>query len=75
MSKLEEIINSFEALSVEELEQVKTIAEKEWLRKRQDQIIALVEEARKESAEGKTLVLSSPEEIKSFFEKLLANEN
>lgn len=39
--------------------------------KKEEEIFNAVEEARKESKEGKTIVLSSSEEIKNFFRKMM----
>lgn len=66
-----ELVETVERLSKEETQEIKKIIERKWLDIRQQELIEAVEEARKESKEGKTLVLSSPQEIKSFFEKIM----
>lgn len=66
-----ELVETVEHLSKEETQEIKKIIERKWLNIRQQELIQAVEEARKESVEGKTLVLFSPEEIKSYFEKIM----
>lgn len=75
MSNISKLIDAIDNLSIEEMEEIKKIMEKKWATLRQQQILKEVEEARKESKEGKTLVLSSPEEIKSYFDKMVFNED
>ena len=75
MPTFAELVENVENLSKEELETMKKIVERKWTDIRRQEIIDAVEESRKESEEGKTLVLSTPEEIKSYFEKLIADDN
>lgn len=62
-----EVVETVEHLSEDEIDELREIIRK----KKEREVIQAVEEARKESAEGKTIVLSSPEEIKTFFEKMM----
>jgi len=66
-----ELVETVEHLSKEETQEIKKIIERKWLAIRQQELVKSVEEARKESKEGKTLIMSSPEEIKSYFEKIM----
>ncbi|HEX8460722.1 MAG TPA: hypothetical protein VF623_04810 [Segetibacter sp.] len=68
-----ELVESVENLSKEEMVEMKRIMERKWMDIREQEIIEAVEEARRESEEGKTVVLSSPQEIKSFFDKMMNN--
>jgi len=61
-----ELVEAVEHLSEDERDELSLIL----ARRKQAELLKASEEARKESEEGKTVVLSSPEEIKSFFEKL-----
>lgn len=62
-----ELVETVEHLSEDEIDELREILRK----KKEQELIEAVQEARKESAEGKTIVLSSPEEIKAFFEKMM----
>ncbi len=75
MSKLSELVSTIETLSIEEMEDVKKVVEKKWLGLREQKIMKDVEDARKESKEGNTLILSSPEEIKTYLNKMILNED
>jgi hypothetical protein len=66
-----ELVEKVEHLSEDEMDELREILR----RKREEEVFEAVQEARKESSEGKTLVLSSPEEVKSYFEKLINNED
>lgn len=66
-----ELVEKVEQLSEDEMDELNVILQ----RKKEQELIKLVEDARKESREGKTLVLSSPEEIKLYFEKIMNNED
>lgn len=66
-----ELVEKVEHLSEDEMDELREILRK----KKEQELIRVVEEARKESSEGKTVVLSSPEEIKSYFEKMMSNED
>ena len=75
MYTLAELTEKVEKLSKEELEELKRIVELRWIELRRQEIFEAAEEARKEHAEGKTVVLSSPEEIKDYFMKMINNED
>ena len=66
-----ELIETVEHLSEDEIDELREILRK----KKEQEILEAVEEARKESEEGKTTVLSTPEEIKSFFGKMIKDED
>ena len=70
-----DIAAKVEELSKDELEELKRVVELRWIELRRQEIVQAAEEARKEHAEGKTIVLSSPEEIKDYFKKMIANED
>lgn len=64
-------METVEHLSEDEIDELRAILRK----KKEQEILEALEDARKESEEGKTIVLSSPEEIKSFFAKLMNDED
>lgn len=66
-----EVVETIEHLSEDEIDELREILRK----KKEQELIEAVEEARKESEEGKTIVLSSPEEIKAFFGKMMKDED
>ncbi|MCY7423207.1 MAG: hypothetical protein LH478_15850 [Chitinophagaceae bacterium] len=55
--------------------ELKRILDKRWVNIRQEEILAEVASARKESIEGKTLILSSQEDIREYFSKMMSNED
>jgi hypothetical protein len=75
MTTFAEIAEKVEELSKDELEELKKIVEVRWIEIRRQEILEAAEEARKEHAEGKTVVLSSPEEIKDYFLKMIHDED
>ena len=75
MLTLAELTEKVEALSKDELEELKRVVELRWIELRRQEIFKAAEEARKEHAEGKTVVLSSPEEIKDYFLKMINDED
>lgn len=75
MLTLAELTEKVEALSKDELEELKRVVELRWIELRRQEIFEAAEEARKEHAEGKTVVLSSPEEIKDYFLKMINDED
>lgn len=66
-----ELVETVKHLSEDEIDELREILRK----KKEQEILEAVEEARRESEEGKTIVLSSPEEIKFFFEKMMNDED
>lgn len=66
-----ELVEKVEHLSEDEMDELREILR----RKNEQEIVKAVEEARKESREGNTLVFTSAEEVKSYFEKIIANED
>ena len=75
MTTFAEIAEKVDELSKDELEELKRMIEMRWIEMRRQEIYEAAEEARKEHAEGKTIVLSSPEEIKNYFMKMINNED
>ena len=75
MTIFAEIVDKVDDLSKEEIEELKRIVELKWIEMRRQEILNAAEQARKESAEGKTVVLSTPEEIKSYFMNIIHNED
>ena len=61
-----EIVDRVDDLSSEEIDELREILRQ----KKQQELMKLVEDARKESAEGKTISFSSTAELTSYFEKL-----
>lgn len=70
-----ELTEKVEVLSKDELEALKRVVELRWIELRRQEIVEAAEEARREHAEGKTVVLSSPEEIKDYFMKMINDED
>jgi hypothetical protein len=70
-----EITEKIHALSKDELQELKRTVELRWLELKRQEIFEAAEEARKEHAEGKTVVLSSPEEIKNYFIQTIHDED
>ena len=75
MNTFAEMAEKVDALSKDELEELKQIVEVRWIEIRRQEILEAAREARKEHEEGKTVVLSSPEEIKSYFMKMINDED
>lgn len=65
-----ELVETVEHLSEDEIDELREILR----RKKEEEILEASKEALKEYKEGKTISLSSPEEIKKFFNNLM-NEN
>lgn len=70
-----EIVENVDNLSKDEIEELKEVIQLKWLEIKRQEIAKAVEEGRREHAEGKTVVLSSPEEIKNYFLKLVDHES
>jgi DNA repair protein RadC len=70
-----ELLANVEQLSKAELAELKQLVEQKWVDIRRAEIVEAAETARKESKEGKTIVLSTPDEIKGYFEKMMVNED
>ena len=65
MPTFAEVLEAVEHLSTDERKKLLQIVE----RKKEEEIFKAVDEARKESKEGKTIALSSSDDVKSYFEK------
>ena len=66
MTAFAELIEKVDGLSKDELEELKPVIQLRWIEIRRQEMLEAAEEARRERAEGKTVVLSSPEEIKTI---------
>lgn len=75
MATFAEMVEELDSLSKEQLQEIKRIVERKWISIRQQEILDAVEEAKRDKEEGRTIVLSSPEEIKEYFNKILENED
>lgn len=75
MVTFSELVDTLDHLSNEEMLELKRILDERWVSIRQEEILAEVAKARKESLEGKTVVLSSQEDIKEYFSKMMSNED
>ena len=74
MVTFSELVETVEHLSQEEMEELRDILRKKLMEKREQEILKASEDASREYEEGKTISLSSPQEIKSYFNDLM-NEN
>lgn len=75
MATFAELVDTLDHLSADEMFELKRLVEKKWVEVRRKEISDSFKDARKESDEGKTIVLSSPEEIKGYFSKMMSNED
>jgi len=75
MATFAEIVDKVDALTKDEVEELKKIVELKWIEIRRKEILEAAREGRKEHLEGKTVVLSTPDEIKSYFLKLVTDED
>ena len=75
MATFAELVDTLDHLSAGEMLELKHIIEKKWTEIRRKEIAESIRDARKESEEGKTILLSSPEEIKGYFSKMMNNED
>lgn len=66
--KMEEFL---EGLSIEKLQDLQQVVRNKIISKREQEILQAAKEAQKEHEEGKTISLSSPEEIIKFFNDLM----
>ena len=75
MVTFSELVDTLDQLTTGEMLELKRILDERWLSIRQEEILAEVAIVRKESIEGKTLILSSQEDIKKYFSKMMSNED
>lgn len=75
MDTFEEIIEKVESFNKEELQKIKNVIEERWTLIKHQELVEAIEEARNERNEGKTIILSSPEEIKNWFSKMIEDED
>lgn len=73
MPTFAELVDNVVLLSKEEMEEMRRILNRKLISLKEQEILNAVEEAKRDREEGKTIVLSSPEEIKSYFAKILDN--
>ena len=62
-------------LNYEELEQAENLIKKEKAKRMLKEVLQNASDARKESAEGKTLVATNKEEMAAIFMKMIDNED
>ena len=75
MQVLNEIVKKVNTLSDEELNEIELAIKKEKAERKINEILEAAKEARKESAEGKTYIASTPEEIIQWFKDVMKDEN
>ena len=75
MVTFSELVDTLDQLTTGEILELKRILDERWVSIRQEEILAEVAIARKESKEGKTSILSTPEDIKVYFSKMMSNED
>jgi len=73
MPTFAELVDNVVLLSKEEMEEMRRILNRKLISLKEQEILNAIEEAKREQEEGKTIVLSTPEEIKTYFEKMLEN--
>jgi len=70
-----EMVDKLDDLNSGEILELKQLIERKWVEIRSNEIAEHVGEARKESAKGETIVLSTPDEIKGYFSIMMSNED
>ncbi len=73
MPTFAELVDTVYNLSKEEMEEMRRILDKKLISLKEQEILDAIEEAKRDREEGKTIVLTTPEEIKGYFEKILEN--
>lgn len=73
MPTFEELVDTVVNLPKEKMEEMRRILDKQLISFTEQEILDAVEEAKRDREEGKTIVLSSPEEIKDYFAKMVDN--
>ncbi len=73
MPTFAELVDTVYNLSKEEIEEMRRILDKKLISLKEQEILDAIEEAKRDREEGKTIVLTTPEEIKGYFEKILEN--
>ena len=67
--------NEITHFNYEELEQAENLIKKEKAKRKLDEILQGASDARRESAEGKTLLATNKEEMAAIFKKMIDNED
>ncbi len=75
MATFAELVDTLDLLSSDEIQELKRLVEQKWVNIRRKEILEAVKKSRQESDEGTTIVLSSPEEIKGYFSKMMSDED
>lgn len=73
MPTFADLVDSVDNLSKEEVEEMRRILDRKLIELKEQEILEALEEAKRDRIEGKTITLSSPEEIKDWFNKILEN--
>jgi len=69
-----QLVEKLDELSKAEVLTLKQLIEKKWVEIRRTEIADSVKKSREESATGKTIVLSTPDEIKRYFSIMMTNQ-
>ncbi len=69
MPTFAELVDNVVLLSKEEMEEMRRILNRKLISLKEQEILDAAEEAKRDREEGKTIVLSSLEEIKGYFSK------
>lgn len=76
MPTFAEIVEQVEFLNKEELKEIRNVVEERWALINHHELVKAIEQSRKDRAEGKSVILSSPDEIKNWFSKnILSDED
>ncbi len=75
MQVLDEIVNTVNSLSDEELNRVETAIKRERTERKINEILEAAKMALQESLEGKTYIASTPEEIIQWFKDVMNDED
>ncbi len=73
MPTFSDLVDEVVLLTKEEMEEMRRILNRRLISLREQEILDAIEEAKRDQEEGKTITLSTPEEIKNYFEKMLEN--
>lgn len=71
MPTFAELVDNVVHLSIEEMEEMKGILNRKLAEKKRQELYEASEEAMKEYKEGKSITLSTPEEIRKYFTDIM----
>ena len=75
MQAIDEIVNKVNSLSDDELNEIEIAIKKEKTERKINEILEAAKQARQESAEGKTYIASTPEEVIQWFKEVMNDED